>query len=131
MLGVFEPRRGWRLQGIVRWLVTHADLLEVVGMFAIASSMTMFEMLSEMVGAKEFFRQIAFSKFVVQCQMVFAIRPIRCRHIGELVAAKAAEIGRCRTQQRRLQQLRLMSLGAWLDANWEEGQRRVRRQGHT
>jgi len=60
-----------------RWFVLHAGVFQHVGVFAAGSGVTVFQMLSEMVGAEEFLRLVALAEFMYGGQVFETPVPIR------------------------------------------------------
>ena len=63
-------------------------------MFPAFSSMTVFEVLSEVVCTKEFLRLIAFTELVVYQEMLSPLFPVLCRIIREFITAISANVVR-------------------------------------
>lgn len=75
-------------------LVFHASDLKLVRPLPRCSLMGMLEMLTEVVGAKEFLRLVALSVFVYVIQMLCANIPLRW--VWKLLAAIATQVGPAR-----------------------------------
>jgi hypothetical protein len=77
----------------LRWnLVAHAGILEDVSPFATRATVTMLEMLSEVVGAIKLFRLIAFPKLMLRGEMINADLPLGRN--GKFFSAVAADVGK-------------------------------------
>ena len=81
--------------------------------------MTMLQMLTKMIGTKEFLGLVAFTKFVYTIQMRTACFPVRSWLVGKLQATVAASIECCQRGGRR----RWLWLGRTVVGGWYVGGR--------
>lgn len=83
-----STRRAPTLISRLWWLLLfHASIFENVGPLATRPSMTMLQVLTEVVGAEEFLRIVTFPEFVHCRQVLEATVPIWSREIGEFLTA--------------------------------------------
>ena len=80
-----------------RWLVFHARRLQLISPFPTGSLVTMFEMLSEVIGSEEFLCLVAFTELVKVVQMLRTNIPLR--RIWKFVPAIATDVGAIRRRQ--------------------------------
>lgn len=74
------------------WFISDTSILKRIGPLSTCTAVAVFEMLTEMIGAVELLRLVAFTEFVFGAEMPATVLPIRGRVVGELFAAVAAHI---------------------------------------
>lgn len=93
---LFLTQRLWR----ERWLLLHASSLQHVCPFPARTSMTMLEVLSEVIGTEELLALVALAELVHDGQVLTASNPVGGRIVGELETAIATDV--------------VLGVGAWL-----------------